>query len=409
MWHDSLPPGESRFNCARGNGRRTVMYDAQRAKLRAYNEQVDWEILNGLIGRIYECALHPEYWNDTLDRIKAALCPLNWEAAFLLWEGQDPPHAEFIAATGLAAGVQEMYTSVYAGSHPWSKPLMRYRNGSVVDSDELMSREEFSKTPFARDFLTPWGIDRLVAVLLDRRGKERLGLMLPGPGDRDVEVLKRGLRVLAPHIQRAVRISHRIASLEMGRDAALAAADTAPYAVVSLDPGLNILAANRLLRRYEKAGAVTADGGKLAFTNPASQQSLLDLLAKQPPAGLAFQAILPDGREVPVLGARIAETYTRPLGGIVAGTAIIVTIGSGPGETPVVEIDRVAQWFNLTSAEARLSVAISNGTSVGDYAAERAVSTNAVRFLLKSIFRKTGAVSQAQLAVMVARLPAQKT
>jgi DNA-binding CsgD family transcriptional regulator len=385
------------------------MYDAQRAKLRAYNEQVDWEILNGLIGRVYECALQPEHWNDTLDRIKAALCPLNWEAAFLLWEGQDPPHADFIAATGLAAGVQEMYTSVYAGTHPWSKPLMRYRNGSVVDSDELMSREEFSQTPFARDFLIPWGIDRLVAVLLDRRGKERLGLMLPGPGDRDVEVLKRGLRVLAPHIQRAVRISHRIASLEMGRDAALAAADTAPYAVVSLDPDLNILAANRLLGRYEDAGAVTVADGKLAFTHPASQQSLLDLLAKQPPAGLAFQAILPDGRDVPVLGARLAENYARPLGGIVAGAAIIITIGSGPGETPVVEIDRVAQWFDLTSAEARLSVAISNGMSVGEYAAERAVSTNAVRFLLKSIFRKTGAVSQAQLAVMVARLPIPKT
>ena len=40
-----------------------------------------------------------------------------------------------------------------------------------------------------------------------------------------------------------------------------------------------------------------------------------------------------------------------------------------------------------------------------DYAALRAVSLNAARFLLKGIFRKTGATSQAQLVATLARLP----
>src|SRR3546814_15805902 len=108
---------------------------------------------------------------------------------------------------GLAAGVQEIYAAVYAGHHAWSRKLMRYGNGSVVDSFDIMTREEFAETEFFRNFLAPWGIDRLVAVLLDRRGGERLGLMLPGPGDRDVERRKRGLRVLAPQMQRAARKS----------------------------------------------------------------------------------------------------------------------------------------------------------------------------------------------------------
>src|SRR3546814_14800812 len=94
---------------------------------------------------------------------------------------------------------------------------MRYDNGSFVDSLDILTREEFAETDFFRNFLQPWGIDRLVAVLLDRRGGERLGLMLPGPGDRDVARLKRGLRVLAPHMQRAMRISDRIATPEIGR------------------------------------------------------------------------------------------------------------------------------------------------------------------------------------------------
>ena len=74
--------------------------------------------------------------------------------------------------------------------------------------------------------------------------------------------------------------------------------------------------------------------------------------------------------------------------------------------------ERARTWFHslvlageITPAEARLAVALAGGQSLRDYAALRAVSLNAVRFLLKGIFRKTGATSQAQLVAMVARLP----
>jgi DNA-binding CsgD family transcriptional regulator len=383
------------------------MPNARQIVQRNYDDNAHWEVLNDLIGRVYECALDPTLWNDTLSRITAALCPLNWEAAFLIWEGNNPPRAQFVAASGLAAGVQEMYAAVYGGNHDWSRRLMPYRNGSVVDTDELLSRQEFSETKFARDFLVPWGIDRMIAVLLDSRGGERLGLMLPGPGERDLDELKRGMRVLAPHIQRAVRISHRIASLELAAGAAAEATDQSPFAVLSLDADMSILSANRRVARYEKAGVIGTVGQRLTFVDPAAQKKLIDLARSAPPAGLAFQATAKSGRELPVLGARIAPQVARPLGGIAEGAAMIVTIGSAPGETPVVEIDRVAQWFGLTPSEARLAVAISEGISLQDYAAQRAVTTNSTRFLLKGVFRKTGVTSQAQLAAMIARLPSE--
>jgi DNA-binding CsgD family transcriptional regulator len=124
------------------------------------------------------------------------------------------------------------------------------------------------------------------------------------------------------------------------------------------------------------------------------------------PAGLAFQTVKPSGSECPVLVARITRQSARQLGSVRQGASLIVTLGSSPGETPVLEIDRVAQWFGLTPAEARLAVALAAGDTLSDYAALRAVSLNAVRFLLKGIFRKTGAASQAQLVAQLARLPA---
>jgi DNA-binding CsgD family transcriptional regulator len=382
------------------------MSDGRRVVSRNYDEHAHWEVLNDLIGQVYECALDPSLWNETLSHITAALCPLSWEAAFLLWEGHNPPRAEFVAASGLAGGVQEMYTAVYAGKHPWSQRLANYRNGSVVDSDELMSRREFAETSFARDFLIPWGIDRMVAVMLDgRRGGERLGLMLPGPGERDLDELKRGMRVLAPHIQRAVRISQRIASLELAAGAAIEATDQAPFAVLSLDADLRVLSANRRVALYERAGVISTTQERLVFSHPAAQQKLIELSRSAPPAGLAFQALDAKAREHPVLAARIATQTAHPLGGVVEGASLIVTIGSAPGETPVVEINRVAEWYGLTPSEARLAVAISQGLTLQDYSAQRAVTINATRFLLKGIFRKTGATSQAQLTAMIARLP----
>lgn len=371
-----------------------------------HNEPAEWETLNALIGLIYDSVLEPERWNETLARITAALCPLSWEAAFILWESSSPPRARFVAATGLAAGVQEIYTAVYAGNHPWSRKLMRYGNGSVVDSFDVITREEFAESAFFQNFLAPWGIDRLVGVLLDRRGGERLGLLLPGPGDRDVERLKRGLRILAPHIQRAMRISDRVASLELAAGAARAAADFAPFAIFSLDDKLRILAANSRAAQYEKAGFIRLAQDRFAFAHPATQKKLLDLVRNPAPTGLAFQAVGTSGSECPVLIARISPQSAQQIGGFTAGASLIVTLGSSPGETPVVEIDRVAQWFGLTPAEARLAVALAGGQTLQDYAALRAVSLNAVRFLLKGIFRKTGAASQAQLVAMIARLPA---
>jgi DNA-binding CsgD family transcriptional regulator len=143
----------------------------------------------------------------------------------------------------------------------------------------------------------------------------------------------------------------------------------------------------------------------LVFSHPAAQQKLVELARIEPPAGLAFQALDAKGREHPVLAARIATQTANPIGGVVEGASVIVTIGSAPGETPVVEVNRVAEWYGLTPSEARLAVAISQGLTLQDYSAQRAVTINATRFLLKGIFRKTGATSQAQLAAMIARLP----
>src|SRR3546814_6887495 len=77
-----------------------------------------------------------------------------------------------------------------------------------------------------------------------------------------------------------MRISDRIATLDLAAGAARAAADAAPFAIFSLDDQLNILAANSRAARYERAGFIRTAQDRFAFTHPPSQKRLLDLVKR---------------------------------------------------------------------------------------------------------------------------------
>lgn len=368
-------------------------------------EPLGWETLNWLIGQIYECALDPSLWNATIEQMRLALCPADWRTAFLMVERREPPSARFIASTNVGPGVELTYSAVFAYNNPWSQRTWPARNGQLIDTDEILPREELRKTSLYRNFLAAMNVDRTLCLMLDRRDGERLGLLITGPGDRDLATLRRGLRVLGPHIQRAVRISHRIASAEAEAGAARAAASRSRYALISLDKDLNILSANERVAHYESSGLISIAGGKLAFLDPAGQRRLVRLGQDPSPDDLAFQAVDGSGRERPVLGVLIRPKSIPYIGGAIPGAALIITIGSGVGEAPALEIDRLAQWFGLTPAEARVAEALAEGESVQDYAARSGVSVNAVRFHLKHIFHKTETASQAQLVARIGNMP----
>jgi len=124
------------------------------------------------------------------------------------------------------------------------------------------------------------------------------------------------------------------------------------------------------------------------------------------PAGVAFATLDPSGASVATICARVPAQSARALGGCVEGAGLIVSIGGG-GEERTIEIRRVAAWFGLTPAEARLATALAAGVSLQDYCALRNVSLNAGRFLLKGVFRKTEVATQAKLVALVSRLPQQ--
>ena len=363
-----------------------------------------WGALSDLIGRIYESAIDPTGWDDTLAMIAATLGPAEWDVAMLLWEQSSPPGGRVVAAAGIGAIIREVYCSTYAGRNPWTQRISPQPLGRVVDTFDIMPTAELLEHPIYTTFLQAWGMERAIGVMLDRRGPERLGLIMPGKPDRDLRGLKRGLRLLAPHLQRAVRISHSLGEANLRLKATSSALDRAPVAVVTLRRDLSVMDANEKAQALIKARWISLAGDRFHFSDRRAQALLNDLVAAAPPATAAFNATSPEGEEIAVLGARLAPQVADTLAGPIEGAAVILTIGVAPG-APLLQIDRLSAWFGLTPAEARLAAALSAGGNLRDYAAIRNVSLNAVRFLLKGVYRKTGVAGQSQLVAAIRSLP----
>ena len=365
----------------------------------------EWTALSELIGDIYECAIDPSLWDDTIARMVSLLSPADWDVALLVWEAISPPTGRFIGAAGVTPIAREIYSATFAGRTPWARRLVSLPAGRVIDTDEIMPRSEHLDSDFYRSFLSSWGMELAVAVILDRRGAERLALLLAGPPDRDLSGLKRGLRLLAPHLQRAVRISRNLGEASLRAEAAATALDGAPVAVLTLMADLLVVGANAKAKALVGAGVITIRDGHMLFVDRAAQARLQALAQTPPPASAAFVARGGDGAELSVLGARIQTQIARTLAGPLEGASIILSVGVG-AKAPLIAIDRLAAWYGLTAAEGRLAAGLAAGDTLQQQAAKRSVSLNAVKFLLKGVYRKTGARSQVQLVTLLRDLPA---
>jgi DNA-binding CsgD family transcriptional regulator len=358
-----------------------------------------------LIGRIYECAIDPGQWDDTLAAIIAQLSPPEWDVAMLVWERLDPPGCRYVGTSNLIPMAREIYRAMFAGRTPWTRRLWTLPAGRVVDTDEIMPRSEILESDFYRKFLHTWNIELAIGVVVDRLRAEKLALIMPGPPGPPLDGLKRGLRLLVPHIQRAVRISRALGEANLRATAAQSALDMSPEAVVALTADLKVMNANAKAQDLIEAGWARIACDRFAFAEGKAQRHLAALAAAAPPTCDAFHATGADGSTLAVLATRLTAQTADTLGGRIEGAAILVTIGLG-ARAPLIAIDRLGAWYGLTPAEARLAAGMAAGTTLQDYANRRAVSMNAIRFLLKGIYRKVGVETQGQLVARLRSLPA---
>ena len=379
-----------------------------------------------VVSGIYEAALEPAKWPQALGHLAEEFGAQS-AAAFVV----DVSVAEvgFIAVSGLDPRALDDYVAHYAQIDPWNEYLGKHASGQPIVSQAVMDDRAFERTEFYGDFLRRYGIFHAMGGFVMRSGslaflcgvqrsRER-GAFAPADLQR--------MKVLFPHLERAVRMHRRLVQAGGLKDGMTAALDRMPLAAILADRFGRAVWLNRpaedLVRHAD--GLRLRDGRIEATVNNGVSAELRRLIlgtaavatsgAGAPHAhatangdGLAQAAeaggLLQLPRPWPLRPLTVMVTPLAAPGRFADGaldfdlarpTALLLI--SDPERAVQLPTDHLARTFGLTGAEAKLAAALATGTSLTDYAGAARITIGTARWYLKQALAKTGAHRQSEL------------
>lgn len=359
-----------------------------------------------VVSQIYEAALVPSQWDIALTSLINLFGPREWEVAMVVWERLDPPAGRFIGAAGVHDLARASYLEYFAGRQEWSVRGHDVPMGKVVHSDELIAREEFRETPFYKHFLEPWGFEVALIGNLDRQERDHMGIVCPGPPDLDPGDLREAIMRLIPHFQRAARISRRIGEADLRAAAATDLLDSSPYCVMALGPDLELLLANSQGQAMlDRGDGFLLSQGRVTAEDPSAQHQLQAMAAgRSGDRSFTFSATGRNGRKLLLSALAVSASQSGQFANRASGAALMI-IGGQRMDISETAVDALQRGFDLTAAEARLAAFLIEGSGVHGYARARGVSQEAGKYLLKSIYAKTGLSNQTELVALLREAP----
>ena len=363
-----------------------------------------------LIGLAYDAVLTPERWPVFMGRLASAM---GARSAMLREVDYDAGSVGLFQAVGYDPAYVAAYREHFIHLDYFAPTFLNAPIGAVVLGSEAVPWEQQRNTEFCNDYLIAQNIRHAIGGTLARDERHQLQFGLQRElGQRDFgKEDQRLIRLVAPHMARAVRIHRQLAKVTTQKHWALSALDRLRVGVILLDGGGKPVHLNRAAERLATGhSGFTAGRGGLSVssaTETARLRGLIDDAAgsatgqSSAPGGclrvraagsgeatLRFQVIpLPRG-----LSERTWEQF-------LPGSCVAVFISASGG--PRLSWTRVAAMHGITRAEARLASMLADGISLEEAAEALLVSIQTVRSQLKSVFAKTGVTRQAELVALL--------
>ncbi|MBV9561704.1 MAG: hypothetical protein JOY90_14840 [Bradyrhizobium sp.] len=358
---------------------------------------------------IYDCAIEPDRWPATL----AEICQsIGCMSGFLLLVDLEQSGHKFAHSWGLSSDWKERYlaysdrlTGFYslAFSRQYQRdgePLIMSRFIDQTGSNGKRIYEELRRTLSINDVMQTVVLReaRRIAILTASRHQDGGNLM-----DGDAATI----RLLVPHVGRAVKIIDILDVKKIEVDTLAATLDTFIAGVVVVGEEGCILHANNSAKRMLLAhNPITAIDGILTASNATANQQLSAAI------GLARtdeSEIGSGGLGVPLLSDEPAVAHVLPLArGDVrtrlmpqATAAVFITRAES---NSIADVGALARNFDLTAAEIRLLEQLARNATLASAARTLGISQETARTHLAHIFSKTGVSRQADLLTLVDRL-----
>ena len=211
----------------------------------------------------------------------------------------------------------------------------------------------------------------------------------------------RSMQLLAPHLDRAVRLQMRLSSADLHAETVSGALDALTLGVVLLDGSGRPLWLNKRAREITShSNALRLCSAGLVGHRRSDTQSLQELIRRALSDG--SQDLLAISRGVESKPLLVIGIPLKPPGAtVVSGQACGVVFISDPDRTDRLTVKSLQRAFDLTYREAQTALAIANGHGLKAAARSMGVAVTTARSQLQQAFAKTGTSHQAELTALI--------
>lgn len=365
--------------------------------------------LSALVAAIYDAALDPGLWPDVLDSCRAFI---GGRSATIFAKDATGGAGEVYYADGhLDPHYIRLYFEEYGRIDPSNAAHLFAALEEPISNDDIFEPGELFETRFYKEWAAPHGlVDFIVAPIEKEGGWAAMFGVFRHERDGFVDdATRRRMRLLVPHIRRAVLIGK---VLERGSSEAASFGD----ALDGLAAGMFLVDARGRLVHANAAGdallaaadALRLRNGLITTADRAATDQLQRVFAA---ADQGDQAVGESGISVAIEGGD-GERYVAHVLPLTSGArrrtamsykavaALFVRRAALDGGPAVPEV--IARTFGLTLSELRVLVAIVQVGGVAETAATLGIAEATVKTHLHRVFAKTGTSRQADLVKLVA-------
>ena len=365
--------------------------------------------LESLIDRIYDTALAPEGWPDTLDAIAR-----HFYAGAAIIQGYDTPHRNhlFSVTTANIAQAEDEYVAHYHPIDPRLDWILRHPNESLFYDYRHIDEAGMRCSAYYDWFERYLGLRYYVAQRIANNATDGMLVSLQFSRahghvqPQEIDAFSK----LRPHLLRAVRTTRVIEAADQQHNATREVLARVRVAMFMLDSRARLIHANaageRLLARNDglqlrAQRLCAADSHNAAILRNALCEALnepaprscgpCEISLRRPSGAMPYAAMVIPQRRRPVFA-------TAAHSGCAAIVLINDTGESGPVEGPLLR-----ESFGLTPAEVGVCELLADGQRIDTLCECLGITQSTARTHIKRVLAKTGTHSQSELVALLAR------
>lgn len=366
-----------------------------------------------LINSIYESAIDPNRWPQTLDALgnrfgAASSCVFLHDFADAATR-QDSPDASLCVTAGFDPSAWSAFVDHYCKVNVWAHNEAALTSGVAVTSSMLYPDDALPSTEFHCDWLRPQDLFYAIGGVVDRQDSIALKVSFLRAKRRGTfdETALNDWQQLIPHMQRAADLHRRLVR-------ATQRALDAERALSMLSTGVALLNRNGQVRLVntsaesllrEHRGLFINRDGRLLATSPTANAAFQNDLtyAMQPWSLPGLKAIQPRSMRFSGYGGTLSVSVAPlPSSGDRLGTgAAVVVFLADPISLTLDIASHLRSIYKLTPAEAKLISALAQGKSLKEFADQQSLSMNTVRTQFRRSAAKIGVKRQSDVVRVV--------